>query len=106
MRPKMRQLARQRAGRQLALRSGMRTSKHPQSRPLTVVAILAAAAGAAGLGSCATKPPPQPPQQAQLAQAVAAPEREEPPEQLPGAARALLKMRMASHARDMGDLMS
>ena len=48
----------------------------------------------------------QPPQQAQLAQAIAAPERAGPPEPLSPAARELLKTRMASHARDMGDLVS
>lgn len=57
-------------------------------------------------GSCATQPPPQPPQQAQLAQAVAAPSRLHPPEQLSGTARVILKTRMASHARDMRELMS
>jgi len=55
--------------------------------------------------SCATKSSDaQPPQQAQLARAVAAPDRSAPPEPLPGPALALLKERMASHARDMGDL--
>lgn len=48
----------------------------------------------------------QPPQQAQLAQAIAAPDRAGPPEPLSPVAREILKKRMASHARDMGDLVS
>jgi cytochrome c556 len=47
-----------------------------------------------------------PPQQAQLAQAISTPERQAPPEPLSPAARAILKERMASHARDMGGLVS
>jgi hypothetical protein len=69
--------------------------------------ILAATASALALTvSCATPPPSQPPQRAQLAQAVAAPSRLHPSEQLSGTARVILRSRMASHARDMGDLMS
>jgi hypothetical protein len=56
--------------------------------------------------SCASQPRNQPPQQAQLAQAVAAPPRLRPPEQLSETARVILKARMASHARDMRQLMS
>jgi cytochrome c556 len=56
--------------------------------------------------ACATAPPNQPPQQAQLAHAVAPPERLGPPDYLPKQARAILRQRMASHARDMGDLVS
>ncbi len=48
----------------------------------------------------------QPPQQAQLTQAISNPERQDPPEPLSPAARAILKERMASHARDMGELVS
>jgi len=59
------------------------------------------------LASCASQTPSgPPPQQAQLAQAVAAPDRAGPPEPLSPAARVILKERMASHARDMGDLVS
>jgi cytochrome c556 len=56
--------------------------------------------------ACATQPAHQPPQQAQLAQALAAPDRPGPPEPLAPAAQTLLRDRMASHARDMGDLMA
>jgi cytochrome c556 len=56
--------------------------------------------------SCATQPPPAPPQQAQLTRAVSAPQRAEPPQYLPGTARAILQKRMAFHAQDMGDLVS
>src|SRR5450432_2629542 len=48
----------------------------------------------------------QPPQQAQLAQAVATPDHREVAEPLSPVARAILKDRMASHARDMGELVS
>jgi cytochrome c556 len=48
----------------------------------------------------------QPPQQAQLTQAISTPERQAPPEPISPAARAILKERMASHARDMGELVS
>ncbi len=56
--------------------------------------------------ACATPPARQPPQQAQLAHALAAPDRPGPPEPLAPAAKALLRDRMASHARAMGDLMA
>jgi cytochrome c556 len=63
--------------------------------------------GCACFAACASQPPSsQPPQQAQLAQAIAAPDRATPPEPLSPAAREILKGRMASHARDMGDLVS
>lgn len=87
----------------------MKSRTCTRNRPQSLAAIFAAAAavaGAAGASSCATKPPPEPPQTAQLAQAVAAPERTGPPLPLPGTARAFLKTRMASHTRDMGDLVS
>ena len=63
--------------------------------------------GAVAVSACASPTAEtQPPQQAQLAQAIAAPERVGPPEPLSPAARQILKTRMASHARDMGDLVS
>jgi hypothetical protein len=70
----------------------------PPARAYAAVAVLAAA--------CATPPTAGPPQEAQLARALAPPERLEPPEALPESARALLHTRMASHAQDMGALMS
>ncbi|HXI55742.1 MAG TPA: hypothetical protein VNO55_06770 [Polyangia bacterium] len=62
----------------------------------------------AGCGSCATsgKDRHQPPQQRQLNQAVAPPARSAPPEYIPDAARAMLRMRMVSHAKNMTQLMS
>jgi hypothetical protein len=64
--------------------------------------------GAGLLSACASQSQTsaQPPQQAQLAQAVGAPDRRAPPEPLSPAAREILKVRMAAHARDMGDLVS
>jgi hypothetical protein len=63
-----------------------------------------------GLGlstSCANqRTANQPPQQAQLSRAIATPDRRDPPEPLSPAARTILKDRMASHARDMGELVS
>jgi cytochrome c556 len=67
-----------------------------------LIALTAWALGAA----CASQPAPRPPQQAQLARALAAPDRVAPPEPLSPTAKALLHERMASHARDMGDLMA
>jgi cytochrome c556 len=67
---------------------------------------VAAALACAVACSCAGQAPNQPPQQEQLARAITAPERVDPPEPLPPAARALLKDRMATHARDMSDLVS
>jgi cytochrome c556 len=48
----------------------------------------------------------QPPQRAQLAQAIATPPRRDAPEPLSPLAMAALKSRMASHARDMNQLVS
>jgi cytochrome c556 len=57
--------------------------------------------------ACATAPARnEPPQQAELARAVAPPERADPPAYLPASARDLLRQRMTSHARDMGELVS
>jgi len=67
---------------------------------LPVLAVCALAA------ACASQSANQPPQQAQLAEAIAAPDRTDPPEPLSPVARALLKERMAAHARDMGELVS
>ena len=50
--------------------------------------------------------PAMPPQQEQLVRAVTPPASLGPPDYLPGTARALLRTRMASHTRDMADLMS
>jgi cytochrome c556 len=58
------------------------------------------------LVACATPPAYQPPQRAQAARAVETPKRAEPAEPLSPAARKLLKERMASHGRDMNDLVS
>jgi hypothetical protein len=69
----------------------------PRAAWTAVVALMAA---------CATPPPAGPPQEAQLARALAPPERLAPAEALPPQARALLHTRMASHAQDMGALMS
>jgi hypothetical protein len=52
-------------------------------------------------------PPPSPsPQAAQMTQAVSPPERLHPPESLSPMAKAILNRRMASHAREMRDLVS
>jgi hypothetical protein len=56
--------------------------------------------------ACASQQDRHPPQEAQLTRALSAPGRLAPPEYLPAEARALLRTRMASHARDMADLMS
>lgn len=58
------------------------------------------------LVGCAPYPPAQAPQQAQFTKAIAPPTRLEPPAELPGSARALLRTRMAAHAQDMSDLVS
>jgi cytochrome c556 len=69
----------------------------------SIVVMISALAASA----CAGKQPRQePPQQPQLARALSPPARLAPPEYLPATARALLRTRMASHARDMGDLMN
>ncbi|HEY0707025.1 MAG TPA: hypothetical protein VGG33_09515, partial [Polyangia bacterium] len=57
-------------------------------------------------GSCAATPRPEPPQEKQFLAAVAPPSRLEPPEDLPGPAREILRSRMANHANDMAALMS
>ena len=62
--------------------------------------------GMAAAPSCAGPQTNQPAQRQQLAQAVAAPDRLRPAEDLSQSARSVLKTRMVSHARDMGDLMS
>ena len=56
--------------------------------------------------ACANQAASQPPQQAQLAHAISTPDRPGPPEPLSPTAREILKTRMASHARDMGQLVS
>jgi cytochrome c556 len=62
---------------------------------------------ATSAASCATSSPaPTPPQEPQLLAAVGPPARLEPPEYLPDIARNILRARMASHAHDMGELMS
>ena len=55
-------------------------------------------------GACAA--PPAPPQRQQLAAAVAPGPRLEPKQPLPGAAREMLRSRMADHTRDMSNLVS
>ncbi len=67
---------------------------------------LVLAAALVPLSACATAPAYQPPQQTQAARAVETPKRADPAEPLSPTARELLKVRMASHARDMGDLVS
>jgi hypothetical protein len=68
---------------------------------------LSLSAGFVMLTSCASQAVThQPPQQAQLTQAISTPERQDPPEPLSPAARVILKERMASHTRDMGELVS
>lgn len=65
------------------------------------------AAVAAFMTGCASQPAAdRPPQEAQLVRAISPPSRLEPPEHLSGTARMVLRNRMASHARDMGDLTS
>ena len=65
------------------------------------------AIGALGAPGCATTAPAaEPPQQKQLTQALSPPERLRPAEPLSEVARALLRERMASHTRDMGELVS
>jgi cytochrome c556 len=61
---------------------------------------------AASLSACAGRVAPEPPQQAQLTRAVSPPRRLEAPDYLPEAARSVLRTMMASHAHNMGDLMS
>jgi cytochrome c556 len=61
---------------------------------------------AASLAACAGRAAQEPPQQAQLTRAVSPPRRLEAPDYLPEAARSVLRTMMASHAHNMGDLMS
>jgi hypothetical protein len=56
--------------------------------------------------ACATPASHKPPQQVQHDRAVETPPRRDNPEPLSPTARALLKERMTSHARDMGDLVA
>lgn len=71
------------------------------------VAGLSLVLGAAAMPACADqKVASQPPQQVQLARAIATPEGTEPPEPLSPAARSILKDRMSSHVREMGELVS
>ena len=58
------------------------------------------------LAACGTPPAYQPPQRTQAVRAVETPRRTDQPEPLSAAARDLLKARMASHGRDMNDLVS
>jgi cytochrome c556 len=66
--------------------------------------VVAGFLSACASGTTTTNQPP--PQEAQLARAISAPDRAGPPQPLSPAAREILKARMASHARDMGDLVS
>lgn len=68
-------------------------------------AIVAVVLGAGSMG-CATAANNQPPEERQLAQAISPPERLRPAEPLSNTARAILKTRMASHAREMNELVS
>lgn len=70
------------------------------SRPVKMVV-----AALAMLAACASAPA-QPPQQPQMEQAVQPPSRLEPPENLPGPVRVILKERMKTHAERMRELMS
>jgi cytochrome c556 len=78
-----------------------------QSSPRRLPTLLASLSLVAGVAasSCATTSP-HPPQQDQLAQALAAPDRHEPPQYLSNTTRELLRARMASHANEMGELVS
>lgn len=68
---------------------------------------MAVCGGVAISVACASQPAPtQPPQQAQLVRAVETPNREDPPQYLSGTARSVLRARMASHTREMSDLVS
>ena len=70
--------------------------------PVRALALALALSGVA----CAAPATQQPPQQAQLTRAISPPRRLEPPDHLPENARAVLRTIMASHARNMGDLMA
>jgi cytochrome c556 len=78
----------------------MRNLYQPRTRRLLLVAVLTP------LSACATPQAYQAPQQRQAARAVETPKRADPAEPLSPAARELLKARMASHARNMNDLVS
>jgi len=68
---------------------------------------IALAGGLVAAQACASQQAKrQPPQVVQLTQAISPPTRMAPPEYLSPTARELLKTRMASHARDMGQLVS
>ena len=79
---------------------GMRNINPCRVRRMVLVAALVP------LSACATPPAYQPPQRAQAVRAVETPKRADPAEPLSPAARALLKERMASHGRDMNDLVA
>ncbi|MES1208927.1 MAG: cytochrome c [Pseudomonadota bacterium] len=81
-------------------------SKNPKTEMSGTAGVVAGLALWLAVAACASQPAHQPPQQAQLAQALAAPDRPGAPEPLAPAARALLRDRMAAHARGMGDLMA
>jgi hypothetical protein len=83
----------------------MKSASAPKLSFSTGVALLAMVT--AWAAACATSSePPTPPQQPQLLAAVGPPARLEAPEYLPEIARNILRTRMASHANDMGQLMS
>jgi cytochrome c556 len=76
----------------------MGNTSHPEAgRLLLLVALVP-------LSACASPHANQPPQRVQAAHAVETPKRNDPVQPLSPAARELLKARMASHARDMNDL--
>src|SRR4051794_9759389 len=74
------------------------TAKHFSRRMLALSAF--------ALSACATPPRDQPVQRAQLAQAVSPPSRLKAPEPLSATARTILRTRMVSHTREMGELVS
>jgi hypothetical protein len=78
----------------------MQTANHFRVRRLVVLAALVP------LSSCAAPQAYQPPQQTQATRAVETPKRTDPAQPLSPAARELLKVRMAAHARNMNDLVS
>ena len=88
------------AGLDVAEPEGMRNINHSRVPRVVLVAALLP------LAACATPPAYQPPQRTQAVRAVETPRRTDPPEPLSPAARELLKARMASHGRDMNDLVS
>ena len=88
------------AGLVVAEPTSMRKINHSRARRIVLAAALMP------LAACATPPAYQPPQRTQAARAVETPKRTDVPEPLSPAARELLKTRMASHGRDMNDLVS